>query len=75
MIPNRIWERMLYYGTNSGFTYAKLVHGPQLNTDDWSGFETGTIECLGSIQGSGGVPLSYMLKDDVLRPPITIASP
>ena len=32
---------------------------PQSNINDWSGFKTGTIECLGSIQGSGGVPSSY----------------
>ena len=51
------------------------IHGPQFNTNDWSGFETGTIACLGSIQGSGGVPLSYILRNDVLCPPITIASP
>ena len=31
---------------------AEIVHGPQFNVDDWSGFETGMIECFGSIQGS-----------------------
>ena len=51
------------------------MHVPQFNIDDWSGFKTGTIGYLDSIQGSAGVPLSYILRDDVLCPPITIASP
>ena len=53
---------------------SKIVHESQFNLDDWSGFEIGTIECLGSIQGSGGVPLSYILRDDVHPPDITTAS-
>ena len=40
----------------------KFVNGPQLNKDGCNKFETGANECLGSIQGSGGVSLSYMLS-------------
>ena len=43
-------------------------------TYNHSGFETGTIDYHGSIQGSGGVPLSYILRDDELCPDITTAS-
>ena len=50
------------------------IHGPQFDANDWNGFETGTIACLSSVQGRGGVPSSYMLRSDVLCPLITIAS-
>ena len=40
----------------------EFVNGPQLDKDDWVTFETGTNECLTSLQSSGGVPLSYMLR-------------
>ena len=52
----------------------EFVNGPQLNKEDWVGFESGTNECLASLQGSGGVPLSYMLRNDLLRPHITVTS-
>ena len=52
----------------------EFVNGPQLNVDDWNGFETGTSECLNTIQGSGGVPLSYMLRNDLLCPILNITS-
>ena len=54
---------------------AEFVNGPQLDTDDWVNFETGTYECLTSLQGGGGVKLLYMLRDELLRPAITINAP
>ena len=54
---------------------AEFVNGPQLDKDDWVNFETGTYECLTSLQSSGGVKLSYMLRDELLRPTVTVNSP
>ena len=58
----------------AGINNDHVIHGPQFNMNDWSGFKTGTIDYLGSIQGSEGVPLSYILRDDILRPEITTDS-
>ena len=38
--------------------------GSQLDANNWNTFQTGTEECLGTIQGNNGVPLSYMLWDE-----------
>ena len=54
---------------------AEFVNGPQLDKDDWVNFETGTYECLTLLQSTGGVKLSYMLRDELFRPTITINSP
>ena len=35
----------------------KMTNDPQFDPDDWIEFETGTKECLASIQGNTGVPL------------------
>ena len=50
------------------------ILGPIFDEDDWDGFETVTTACLNSVQGRGGVPLSYILRSDSLRPLITAAS-
>ena len=47
------------------------ILGPIFDEDDWEGFETVTTSCLNSVQGRGGVPLSYILRDNSLRPTIT----
>ena len=52
----------------------EFVNGPQFDPDTWVDFETGTVECLSSIQGHNGVPLSYLLRDDNRRPVLTVAS-
>ena len=54
---------------------AEFVNGPQLDKDDWVTFETGTYDYLTSLQSSGGVKLSYMLRDELLCPTVTINSP
>ena len=46
----------------------ECVNGPQFDSDDLIEFETGTEECLVSIQGS------YLLRDKRRRPTITVAS-
>ena len=35
----------------------KTTNGPHFDPDDWIEFETGTEECLASIQGNTEVPL------------------
>ena len=52
----------------------EFVNGPQFDADNWVVFETGTEECLSDIQSHNGVPLSYILRDDTRRPPLTILS-
>ena len=52
----------------------EFVYGPQFDPDIWIDFITGTVECLASIQGHNGVPLSYLLRDDNHRPVLTVAS-
>ena len=52
----------------------EFVNGPQLDPDTWVDFETGTVECLASIQGHNGVPLSYLLRDGNRQPALTVAS-
>ena len=54
---------------------AEFVNGPQLDKDDWVNFETETYECLTLLQSSGGVKLSYILRDELLRPTVTVNSP
>ena len=41
---------------------------------DWDTFANGTEGCLGMLLGNGGVPLSYMIRDDPLRPDIDPAT-
>ena len=43
----------------------KFVNGPQFDANDWVVFKTGTEECLSVIQSHNGVPLSYLLRDDI----------
>ena len=50
------------------------ILGPIFDKDDWEGLETVTTACLNSIQGRGGVPLSYILRDNSLCPTITTTS-
>ena len=52
----------------------EFVNGPQFDPDHWVEFETGTEECLTSIQGNNGVPLSYLLRDNRCQLTITVAS-
>ena len=52
----------------------EFVVGPNLNPDDWDTFSNGTEECLALLLGNGGVPLSYMIWDDTLRPDIDLAT-
>ena len=52
----------------------EFVNGPQFDQDNWIGFETGTVECLASIQGNKGVSLSYLLRDNRLCPTFIVAS-
>ena len=55
---------------NGGEIIASSVVTSSLNEtnicqlDDWIGIKTGTEECLASIQGNNGVPLSYLLRDN-----------
>ena len=70
---------MVYIQLYVAYTKAKdcnieFVNGPQFDKEDWIGFETGTFECLASIQGNNGVPLSYLLRDNQLRPALTVSS-
>ena len=51
-----------------------FVNVLQLDPDTWVDFETETFECLSSIQGHNGVPLSYLLRDDNCRSVLTVAS-
>ena len=44
----------------------ELVNGHQLNSNDLNYFETDTAEWLSTIQGCGGVMLSYMLRNGLL---------
>ena len=52
----------------------RVLHGPQFSSDDWNGFETGTKDYLGLILGRGGVPLSYVIRDNADRPVIAPGS-
>ena len=58
----------------AGINNDHVIYGPQFNMNDWSVFKTGTIDYLGSIQDNGGVPLSYILRNDVHHPGTTNAS-
>ena len=51
-----------------------VPHGPQFSSDDWNGFKTGTKDYLGLILGSGGVPLSYVIRGNADRPIIASGS-
>ena len=52
----------------------EFVNDPQIDPDHWVEFETGTEECLVSIQCNNGVPLSYLPRDNNCRPTLTVAS-
>lgn len=47
-----------------------LSIGPNLNPADWHSFSNGSEESLGTLMGKDGVPLSYIIRDDNLRPVI-----
>ena len=69
----------LYFQLYQTFIAAKfnndhVAHRPQFSSDDWNGFKTGTNDYLGLIQGSGRVPLSYVIRDDAVHPVITTGS-
>ena len=52
----------------------EFVVGPKLYTLDWYTFANGTEECLVPIIGNVGVPLSCMIRDDILRPALDPAT-
>ena len=52
----------------------KFVGNPKLNPDDWDTFANGIEEYLAMLLGNGGVPLTYMIRDDTLRPDIDPAT-
>ena len=54
--------------------YDHVAHVPKFSLDDLNGFKIRTKDYLGLIQGSGGVPLSYIIRDDVVCPVITTDS-
>ena len=47
---------------------------PQFSFNDWNGFKSGTKDYLGSILGRGGVPLSYVIRDNADHPVIASGS-
>ena len=51
-----------------------VPHGRQFSLDNWNGFETEIKNCLGSILGRGGVPLSYIIRDNMDHPVIAPGS-
>ena len=54
--------------------YVEFVVGLKLDPDDWDTFVDGIEECLSTIIGNGGVPLSYMISDNTLRPVLVQAT-
>ena len=48
----------------------EFVVRTKLDPMDWDTFANGTEEWLGILLGNGGVPLSYMIRDNTLRPDI-----
>lgn len=49
--------------------------GPDFHQDIQKDFVVGTNECTSSILGAGGVPLSYLIRDDSLKPKNILNNP
>ena len=69
--PAVLLEYIQLYAVTSGATEnTEFLVGPNLDPTDWNSFSNGTEESLGTLIGKDGVPLSYIIRDNHLRPAI-----
>ena len=69
--PAVLLEYIQLYAVTSGATdHTEFSIGPKLDPTDWHSFSNGTEESLGTLKSKDGVPLSYIIRDDSLRPAI-----
>ena len=77
-IDSRDFEREIqqYFPIYQTFLIAQstrhiIPNGPKFSVNDFTEFSLGTKEILQSVLGNGGAPLSYVIRNDKVRPRFT----
>ena len=76
ILPPRCYMNIQLYAviSDKSTNNIEFVVQPNLNPDDWDTSANGTEECLAILLDNDGFLLSYMIRDDTLRPDIDPAT-